>query len=407
MVAEILSVGTELLLGNIVNTNAAFLSQELASLGISVFHQATVGDNHGRLFCAIDSAFKNADLVVISGGLGPTQDDITKTVAADYFGQKLILHEESFERIKTRFAGHALHETAHLNAMIPENASVLPNDNGSAPGVVVEQDGKILILLPGPPHEMKPMFINYAIPFLRKKSDTVFVSRTVKIIGLGESKVESMLSALINTQTNPTIAPYAKVGDVHVRITASAKSVGEAERRIAPVLEDIHKKLTPHIYSDDDSTLPELVLRLLASNNHTLAIAESCTGGLISSELVSIPGSSSVVLEGLCTYSNSAKISRLGVDVSLIKSHGAVSAQVAAAMAEGVQKTSGASIGISTTGIAGPDGGTTEKPVGLVYIGLCINGKTKTEKFNLIGNRNEIRLRAANLAMDMLRQAFA
>ena len=425
MTAEILSVGTELLLGNIVDTNAAFLSQELAGLGVSVFRQTTVGDNHKRLLNALKHAFDSADMVIISGGLGPTQDDITKAAAAEYFGQKLVLHEESMERIRQRFAarGRDIPESAHLNAVIPENARVLPNDNGSAPGVVlvgatakgarsaVRRTGrqksdveKTLILLPGPPHEMKPMFINYVVPFLRKKSGRVFASRTLKISGLGESQVELMLSDLITAQTNPTIAPYAKIGDVHVRLTASAATEAAALELIAPLQAEIEKRLAPYVYSNDGSTLPEVVIRLLHAHNHTLAVAESCTGGRVMSELVSVAGCSQVLLEGLCTYSNQAKINRLGICESLLATHGAVSAQVAAAMAERVAKTAGATVGLSTTGIAGPGGGTADKPVGLVYIGLCINGKTETAKLNLTGNRNEVRVRATNLALDMLRQ---
>ena len=406
MTAEILSVGTELLLGNIVDTNAAFLSQELAGLGVSVFRQTTVGDNHKRLLNALAHAFESADMVIISGGLGPTQDDITKAAAAEFFGQKLVLHEESMQRIRLRFAarGRDIPESAHLNAVIPEKARVLQNDNGSAPGVVIENGGKTLILLPGPPHEMKPMFTNYVVPFLREKSGRVFASRTLKIIGLGESQVEHMLSDLISAQTNPTIAPYAKIGDVHVRLTASAASEAAAHELIAPLLAEIHRRLAPYVYSDDGATLPEVVISLLQKQNHSLAVAESCTGGRVMSELVSVAGCSRVLLEGLCTYSNGAKKARLGICERLLATHGAVSAEAAAAMAEQVAKTAGATVGLSTTGIAGPGGGTADKPVGLVYIGLCIGGKTETAKLNLTGNRNEVRIRAANAALDMLRQ---
>jgi len=409
MTAEIMSVGTELLLGNIVDTNAAFLSQELAGLGVSVFRQTTVGDNHKRLLSALTHAFESTDMVIISGGLGPTQDDITKAAAAEYFGQKLILHEESMQRIRLRFAarGRDLPENAQLNAIIPENAKVFQNDNGSAPGVAIENNGKTLILLPGPPSEMMPMFTDYVAPFLQNKSERVFASHTLKIIGLGESQVESMLSDLITAQTNPTIAPYAKIGDVHVRLTASAISEAAAHELMAPLLAEIHKRLTPYVYSDDGSTLPEIITALMRKQNHRLAVAESCTGGRIMSELVSVAGCSAVFLEGVCTYSNDAKISRLGICKNLIQTHGAVSAEVAAAMAENIAKTAGATIGLATTGIAGPDGGTADKPVGLVYAGLYINGKTETAKFNLIGSRNEIRIRATNLALDMIRQRLS
>jgi len=440
MTAEILSVGTELLLGNIVDTNAAYIAQELASLGISVYRKTTVGDNYDRLLAAITHAFENADLVVISGGLGPTQDDITKTVAAEYFGRELVLHEESMRRIEKRFAGRGLPVNSEKNALIPEGAHVLPNDNGSAPGIIltghmpVDCHGspslamtgksKMLILLPGPPHEMTPMFANYAVPYLQAKSGMVFISRTLKIIGIGESKVEDMLIDLISAQTNPTIAPYAKVGEVHVRLTASAKTEAEANTLLEPVMQEIEKRLYPHIYSTDGSTPAEVVIERLRNKSggskseptgtkivpvenctpHTLAVAESCTGGLIMSQLVAVAGCSDVILEGLCTYSNEAKIARLGIPPEMLEEYGAVSPQVAAAMAENAARTSGASVGLSTTGIAGPGGGTPDKPVGLVYIGLYANGKTITEKFNLIGSRNEVRTRAANLALDLLRK---
>ena len=230
------------------------------------------------------------------------------------------------------------------------------------------------------------------------------MSRTFKIIGLGETQVEKLLMDLIQAQSNPTIAPYAKVGDVHVRITAAAPSQAEAEKLLAPLTLEINRRLAPYVYSDTDATLAEVVLNLLQEQNHTLAIAESCTGGLMTSDIVSVPGSSAVFLEGLCTYSNAAKIARLGVPAALIETHGAVSPQVAAAMAEGVAKTSGASVGISTTGVAGPGGGTADKPVGLVYVGVCINGEATTEKFNLTGNRDEVRVRAASHALDALRR---
>jgi len=412
MTAEILSVGTELLLGNIVDTNAAFLSQELAQLGVSVFRQTTVGDNHKRLLCALEQAFSNADTVIVTGGLGPTLDDITKQAAAEFFGRELYLHEESLERIKQRFAslGRGIPENSERNAIIPMGCTVLPNDNGSAPGVVIEDShhsqSRTLILLPGPPSEMIPMFTSYVIPFISAKSGKIFVSRTLRLAAIGESQAESRLLDMIAAQTNPTIAPYAKIGDLHIRLTASANSREEGEKLIAPIATQICERLHPHVYSTNGRDIAEVVLELMRIKNLTFAAAESCTGGLIMSELVGVAGCSDVVLEGVCTYSNESKIARLGVDAELIKKHGAVSAEVAAAMAEGIAKTAGTNIGLSTTGIAGPDGGTADKPVGLVYVGLSINGKTIAAQYNTIGNRNEIRLRAANWAMDFLRRSL-
>ncbi|MCL1885077.1 MAG: competence/damage-inducible protein A [Defluviitaleaceae bacterium] len=402
MIAEILTVGTEILLGNIVNSNTAFLSAELANIGISVFRHTSVGDNHKRLTHALENAFDHADIVITTGGLGPTQDDITKNVAADYFGLEMEIHEESLARIKTRFAGRDLPENVERNALIPQNAKVLPNDNGSAPGIFIENGEKILIMLPGPPHEMHPMFLNYAVKLLRTKTSGVFLSRTLKIIGLGETAVESRLRDLIDAQTNPTIAPYAKVGEVHIRITASAPDEEAARNLLTPIANEIYTRLSPQIYAEDETTLAEIIIKQL--KNHTLAVAESCTGGMISASLIDVPGCSDVFCEGFVTYSNEAKIARLSVCENLLKTHGAVSQEVAAAMAEGAAKASGASIGLSITGIAGPGGGTLEKPIGLVHIGLYLNGKTLTETHKVSGSRNIVRKRSTILALDFLRR---
>jgi len=404
MIAEVLGIGTELLLGDIANTNAQFLSRELAALGISVYGHTAVGDNPTRLQAALKHAFGKADIVVACGGLGPTLDDITKEVSAAYFGRAMVLCEDSWQAIQKRFAGRKLPENVKRNAMVPEGSNLLPNHHGSAPGVCLEQDGKVLILLPGPPHELEPMFTKYAVPFLRKKTNRVLVSRTLKIVGVGESQVETLLSDLIKSQTNPTIAPYAKLTEVALRITASAPEVTAAERLIDPVAAEIYDRLGQHIYGEGDACMAEVILNQLKSQNYTMAIAESCTGGLLTSAFVDITGSSQVLLEGAITYSNATKIARLGVSEGLLAAHGAVSPQVAVAMAEGAARTSGASIGISTTGIAGPDGGTADKPVGLVYVGLHVAGKgTQTKELRLIGDRNEIRARAVVAAMDILR----
>jgi len=404
MKAHILSVGTELLLGNIVNTNAAFISTELAKIGVGMYNQTTVGDNRERLTAAIKYAFLEADLIITIGGLGPTLDDITKETAAEYFNEEMELHKESWERIKTRFNNRPMPINVERNALVPTNATIFLNDNGAAPGICLEKDGKIIILLPGPPHELEPMFSSKVVPFLCKKTNGIFFSKTLKIIGVAESKAEDMLKDLIEKQTNPTIAPYAKVGEVHIRITASAENEESASLIIEPIKNEIYKRLSPNIYAEDEITLEERVLTLLKEQNHTLAIAESCTGGLISAGIVDIPGSSLVYKEGLVTYSNEAKIRRLGVKEETLSNFGAVSKETAAEMAEGAAITSGTTVGISTTGVAGPDGGTPEKPVGLVYIGIYIKGKgVETSAFNTTGSRNEIRQRAAKQALDMLR----
>ncbi|MCL2527759.1 MAG: competence/damage-inducible protein A [Defluviitaleaceae bacterium] len=407
MVAEILGVGTELLLGDIANTNAQFMSKVLAGLGISVYGHTAVGDNAARLTAALEYAFGKADMVVACGGLGPTQDDITKEVSAAYFGKEMVLHEPSWQAVQRRFGGRVLPENAVRNAMVPAGSIILPNNHGSAPGICIEENGKILILLPGPPSELEPMFMEYAVPFLRKKTVLAFISRTLKIVGLGESRVETILQDLIAAQTNPTIAPYAKLTEVALRITAAAPTDEAAHELIAPVATEIYQRIGPHIYGEDNDSMAKIILDSLEKSGQTLAIAESCTGGLLTSAFVDIPGSSKNLLEGVVTYSNNAKTARLGIDEDLLRTHGAVSPQVAAAMAEGIAKTSGAAIGISTTGIAGPDGGTDEKPIGLVYIGLHIAGKpTQTKELRTIGGRNEIRIRAVVSAMDMLRLAM-
>jgi nicotinamide-nucleotide amidase len=406
---EILAIGTELLLGDIANTDAQFVSRELAALGIPVYSHTVVGDNRVRLKAALEHAFTKNDMVIAIGGLGPTEDDITKDIAAEYFNRKMVMDKPSMMAIERRFATVGLPENVHKNALVPEGSRIVPNDFGSAPGVWLEQDGKTLILLPGPPHELEPMFVNYAVPFLREKTGRVFVSRTLKFIGMGESKIETLLKDLFEAQTNPTLALYAKVWECHLRITASAPDEAVAHQLINPVADEIYTRLGDYIYGENEEELAEIVLDSLSKGNpRTLAIAESCTGGLVTAALVAVPGASAVLHEGLITYSNESKITRLGVDPALIKEHGAVSVSVAAAMAEGAARTSGADVGLSTTGISGPDGGTPEKPVGTVYIGLYIKGQeTTTLALNLPGDRNQIRERAAMQALNFLRKALA
>jgi len=407
VIVEILGIGTELLLGDIANTNAQFLSRELAGLGITVYGHTAVGDNADRLKTALKYAFSKADMVVATGGLGPTQDDISKEVAADYFGRKMVLDDVSWQAIQSRFSGRDMPKNVMRNAMVPAGSTLFPNSRGSAPGVCLQQDGKILILLPGPPHEMESMFTEHAVPFLRQKSDRVFMSRTLKIVGVGESQVEETLRDLIDAQKNPTIAPYAKITEVALRLTAAAKTKEDATQVINPVAQEIYKRFGQHIYGEGDATLAKVVLQKLSVSGHTLGIAESCTGGLLASSFVDMPGCSDVLLEGAVTYSNAAKTARLGVLQDLIITHGAVSAEVAAAMADGIAASSKATVGVSTTGIAGPDGGTATKPVGLVFIGLHIAGKgTVTKELRLMGERNEIRKRAVNSALDFMRTSL-
>ena len=406
MTAEIISVGTELLLGNILNTNAQYLSCELAKLGINVFYETVVGDNRSRILDAYKTAFSRAEIVIATGGLGPTDDDITKEAAAEYFGLGLEFHEPSWEKICNIF------KTMHINmtpsnkkqAMLPVGCTILDNDNGTAPGCYIEQDGKHLFLLPGPPNELIPMYENSVAPILKQYSGSVFVSKTIKIVGIGESRAEDMLRDLIDAQENPTIAPYAKTSEVWFRTTASGTDESEARLVMGPIMDEIYNRFGENFYGEDDDSLEGVVVKLLSEKGLTLACAESCTGGGLTSRLVDFPGVSSVLLEGAVTYSNDAKVKRLGVEPETLESFGAVSSQTASEMAKGIVATSGADVGISTTGIAGPDGGNDEKPVGLVYIGLCIKGEVIVREYNFAGNRAKVRNRAVVTALDTLRR---
>ncbi len=406
MNAEILSVGTEILLGNIVNTNAQFLSNELSKLGIFVFFQTSVGDNKQRLLEAYKIAFSRSDIVITTGGLGPTEDDITKEIGSQYFNKELILHEESLNNIKNLFSNQNLKFTENniKQAYVPKNSIVLKNNNGTAPGIIINENNKTLIMLPGPPNEMQLMYKESVEPYLAKLSNVTLFSKTLRICGVGESLVETNIKDLIDNQTNPTIAPYAKTSEVHLRITAKAKNNSEAKEIIKPTIDELYSRLGDNIYGEDETSLEQTIVNILKEKNLTISCAESCTGGMISSTLVNCPGVSSVFLEGAVTYSNNAKMLRLNVNSSTLEKYGAVSEEVALEMASGIAKTSNSNIGISTTGIAGPDGGTNKKPVGLVYVGIFINGNCKAYKLNFEGNREKIRNRTTVVTLDLLRR---
>lgn len=409
MKAEIMAVGTELLLGDILNTNAQFLAQELASLGIEVYYQTVVGDNPQRLKDTIFHAFSRADLIITTGGLGPTEDDLTKETAAEYFGERLILDERALGRIKKYFdrTGRVMTENNVKQAMVPEShCKILYNDNGTAPGIIMEKNGKMIVMLPGPPKETIPMFRNQVKPYLAEKQEYTFLSRILRVAGVGESAMEARVKDLIDAQSNPTIAPYAKDGEAILRITAKAKSESEANALIDPVAAALKERLGTAVYAEGETNMQTVVAELLLEKKLTAAAAESCTGGLIASKLIEYPGISEVFLEGCVTYSNAAKIRRLGVKAETLEKYGAVSEETAGEMAEGIAKTSGADVTIATTGIAGPDGGTEEKPVGLVYMGLCYKGKTYVKKCNFVGKRQAIRERAAYTALDWLRRVI-
>ena len=408
MTAEVIAVGTELLLGDILNTNAQYLARELAKLGINVYYQTVVGDNHSRLLEAYKAAFNRADIVIATGGLGPTEDDLTKETAAEFFGLNLELDEPSWDKICGMFKNmHSnMTNTNKKQAMMPKGCAILENNNGTAPGCCIEKDGKLLFLLPGPPNECIPMYENTIIPILKPRSGVMLVSKTLKICGIGESQAEEMLKDLIDAQQNPTIAPYAKTSEVWFRVTASGCGEDEARTVMGPTLDEIRRRFGENIYGEDDDSLESVVVKSLLDKNLKIACAESCTGGALTSRLVGFPGVSAVLLEGAVTYSNEAKMRRLGVKAETLEQYGAVSSQTASEMAKGIAETSGADIGVSTTGIAGPDGGTAEKPVGLVYIGICVKGEATAAELHLTGNRAKIRTRAVVTALDTLRRAL-
>lgn len=408
MVAELISVGTELLLGNIVNTNAHFLAQKCALLGLSMYNQTVVGDNRERLKEAVTAALSRADVVILTGGLGPTEDDLTKETCAEVLGCPLAEDGHTRERIESYFKNGIYREIPENNwkqAMVPQGAQVLDNDNGTAPGLIMEKDGKRLILLPGPPVEMIPLFNGQVEPYLRKLQPEILMSRMVKMCGVGESLAEEMLLDLIDGQTNPTIATYAKTGEVHVRVTALAPDETVGERLIKPVVKEIKKRFGRAVYSvKEEETLEMSVVRLLKKHELTVTTAESCTGGMVAGRLINVAGASDVFKEGFVTYSNKAKRRRLDVNKSTLKKHGAVSRETAREMAIGGVFAADSDVCIAVTGIAGPDGGTEEKPVGLVYMACCFKDKVTVEKYQFKGNRGKVREQAVVRALDLVRR---
>ncbi|CEO06187.1 competence damage-inducible protein A [[Clostridium] sordellii] len=405
MKAEIITVGTEILLGDIVNTNSQFLAKELASLGLDVYYQSTVGDNESRLMDTLNESLDRSDIIITTGGLGPTNDDITKEVAAKCFNQELVFYNNIWKDIKQYFEKIGVEPTENnkKQAYFPKDCIILNNSNGTAPGAILKKENKMIIVLPGPPKEMIPMFNNELKKHLENLTDYKLISRTLRFFGIGESELEDKLSDIINNQTNPTIAPYAKEGEVTLRITAKSYTKDDADNLIDEVENKIKTLVGKYLYGYGETTLEETVAKLLVEKNLTIAVSESCTGGMVSSTLIDYPGISQVFMEGCVTYSNEAKMSRLGVKKETLDNFGAVSTETAIEMAKGVAMNLKTNVGLSTTGIAGPGGGTTEKPVGLVYIGLYINGKTKVKKLNLAGSREKIRVKATKEALNFLR----
>ena len=404
---ELLSVGTELLLGEIVDTNAAFLAEKLSELGINVYHKTTVGDNAERLAAALRVILGRADVVLATGGLGPTEDDITAAVIADVMGVDLVDDEVSGEKIRSFARQRGLTALGSLlkQARVPRGAITVPNPVGTAPGFIHVKDGKTAIALPGVPAEMKAMAEQTVLPYLAGRASAeggaVIVSRILRLAGIGESQAEAEVPDLIRG-SNPTVAPYAKTFEVHLRIGARAANREAAEAMIAPVEAEIRRRLGKHVYGVDGETLEAAIGTMLRTSGKTLALAESCTGGLIGHRITNVSGSSDYLLASLVTYSNEAKIKLLGVPEAMIAERGAVSEGTARAMAEGVRAACGADVGVSVTGIAGPTGGTEAKPVGLTYIAVADDAGTVVEEHRLRGDRLMVKERAAQTALYML-----
>ncbi len=409
MTVELICVGTELLLGNIVNTNAAFISEKCAMLGLSMYYQSVVGDNPGRLEEMVKTAMKRSDIIILSGGLGPTQDDLTKETVAKVMGKKLVEDQKARQEIQLFLErrGRTITENNWKQALVPEGCQVLYNVNGTAPGLIVKDDNTCVILLPGPPNELVPMFEEQVYPYLHKLQPEIICSKMIKLCGIGESSAETKILDLVEAQTNPTVAPYAKTGEVHLRITAKAESETAAYKLMEPVEEVLRQRFGTLIYTDDPQvTLEMAIYELLKANNLTVTTAESCTGGLVAGRLINVPGISEYLKEGYITYSNEAKQKLLGVPAEILQKYGAVSPQTAEAMAKGGAKAAEVDVCIAVTGIAGPDGGSLEKPVGLVYMSCYCLGKVYTEKNQYTGSRSKIREYAVASALTLLRQAI-
>lgn len=407
MNCEILSVGTELLLGNTVNTNAAALGDMLSELGINVFWHSVVGDNPARLKDSIAIARSRADLIITTGGLGPTYDDLTKNIIAEAFGRKMVFHPEEDEFIRDWFRKNSRNPYTENNtqqAWLPENCEVFRNDWGTAPGCAFEQDGVHVILLPGPPRECLPMFRHCAAPYLRKLSHETMVSHQIKVFGMGESRVESLLREKMEQMANPSLATYAKPAEVMLRVTAKAATEEEAEAMCRPVVEDVKALLGDIVYGVDVDSLEAVVLSLLKEQKKTFATAESLTGGLIGARFASLSGASAVFRGGAITYCNEVKAAMLGVRQETLDTRSAVSREVAAEMARGARSATGADIAVSATGLAGPDGDGIN-PVGTVFVGLAAEDGVWVRQLQLgARGRDMIRSTAANHAFDMIRR---
>ncbi len=412
MNAEILCVGTELLHGDIVNTNAQFISKKLAEIGIDVHYQSVVGDNPNRMKGAFNLGFSRADIVICTGGLGPTKDDITKEILADYFNLEMVYDEDSYNHVKEIYSRFRkdFPENNMRQTYFPQGAIILNNKNGTANACILRKENdegefKICALLPGPPKEMEPLVEKQVIPYLKQFSKDVVYGEKIVVVNIGESAAEEMIMDLIDNQTNPTIAPYASAGKVIFRVTAKSESKEKCKELIQPVKEELIRRFgRENSFTVESGKVEDKVAELLIEKNITISTAESCTGGMVASRLISYPGISKVFKEGFITYSNQAKMNTLHVNKDTLDKYGAVSEETAREMAIGAAEVSGSDLSISTTGIAGPEGGTEEKPVGLVYLCVYYKGHCNVLKLKATGARDSIRERASNSVLDMIRR---
>lgn len=407
--AELIAVGTELLLGSIANTDAQMLSQALAGLGINVYYHTVVGDHPQRLAQVVEQAKHRADLIITTGGLGPTCDDLTKQVVAGAFGRKLVFHEESAQRIRDYFAhrDRPMSENNLQQAMLPEGCTVLTNDWGTAPGCAWEQDGITVVMLPGPPRECRAMLEHRVIPYLKGKSQGEILSRTLCFFGIGESALEAQLRSEMERMTNPTLAPYAKEGWVELRITAKGETRAACEALIAPVEQSLRQRFGSLIYGADVKDLAEVTCRALLEREVTLATAESCTGGMIAQRITDLSGVSAVFKGGVVCYTNEVKRDIVGVSEALLTEYGAVSEPVCRALAENIRIRLGARLGLSVTGVAGPNSDDRGNPVGLIYVGLSDGGRTWVRELHMGSNRDQNRNFAVLTGFDMVRRYLA
>ncbi|MCI7624561.1 MAG: competence/damage-inducible protein A [Clostridiales bacterium] len=403
---EIISVGTELLLGHVTNTDARDISEMLSKIGINVKYHTVVGDNPERLRKCVETAKSRADIIITTGGLGPTCDDLTKQILAEAFGLRLVENKAEREGLYDYIRyGKKFTDNNFTQAMLPEGCTVFHNNCGTAPGCGFEKDGKIVVMIPGPPKECNAMFRESALPYLRKLSEELIVSHSVRIFGLGESSVDDIFAEEMNRMTNPTMAPYAKECDCLLQITAKAKSVDEAEKMIAPVMEHVMQRLGDVVYGVDVECIEESVIKLLREKNMTFSAAESCTGGDVARRFTDMPGASAFFKGGVVTYTNEAKAKLLGIDPALIEEKGAVSYEVAKAMAENVRALLGTDIGVGVTGLAGPDGDGVHE-VGTVFVSLAVEGETFVKELHMgaMRTRSFIRRMAGNHIYDMMRR---